>query len=285
MWTRRAPRRLRSPAGTPSGSKGLGLGPRGHLAARAPTSPAWPLPVSSVGRPGGAGRTLPHPPASLRCGPSPAPRPRSPGRGRAAPPSQDARGSAGAARASRPALALPNAVLQSSASSSGHFAKCSPNARCCVPSGATEQRRQGAGSALPDFGDRGAWPGIVGARGRRLAHSLRAGAAGPPARLLPPPGRPRACWPAALGAVAEAAHRAGWGLSGQLGDSTPLSSCSEGHKAPPPGPRPWPARALRESAGGTRGDAAPRGGSRKGRPAGLAGTSRGHPDPAAVPSA
>lgn len=58
---------------TGSGSEGLGFGPRGHLAVRGPMSPARPLPVPSVARPSGAGRTLP---ASLRRGPGRASRPR-----------------------------------------------------------------------------------------------------------------------------------------------------------------------------------------------------------------
>lgn len=53
-----------------SGSMGLELGPRGHLAARTPPSPAWPLPCPGSGAPPGPDR-----PSRLA---SPRPQPSSP---------------------------------------------------------------------------------------------------------------------------------------------------------------------------------------------------------------
>lgn len=99
---RAAPRAARAPGqATGSGLEGLGLRPWGHLAVRAPASPARPLPVPSVERP-----AEPDEPPGLAAprGPDRVPRPHSPspGLGRAAPPTPGRWGFGGAARTSRP---------------------------------------------------------------------------------------------------------------------------------------------------------------------------------------
>lgn len=142
------------------------------------------------------------------------------------------------------------------------------------------------GAAWPDCWEQGAgdvWPGIPeGAEGPSGIESGR----GPtihcrPQQLVPKPGH---CllWvalgragPVALCQAAEATGGAGWGLSGLEGlraavllqgrprgfPTRPAPLAGSGHQGNP--------------ARGTRGDAAPRGGSRKGRPARRAETSRG----------
>lgn len=183
---------------TGSSSKGHGFGPRCHLAARSPASPAWLLPVPSVGSSGGAGRpSRPRHTAARPGSRTSLVRPRDVQCSQR----QDARGSAG----SRGPVGLSPAQchLQSSARSPGHFAKCSPDARCCVPTRATERERRGAGSTRPDCGDPGRRVGDSGGvRGRGLTHSLRSRAVGLSSRAAassgPPPSE-RAGWPAALG--------------------------------------------------------------------------------------
>lgn len=211
---------------TGSGSEGLGFGPRGHLAVRGPMSPARPLPVPSVARPSGAGRTLP---ASLRRGPGPG----------LASLAQDvllrqrqgAGGLSGAVRADCP---QPCPVPFAEAGQL-RWALCKVQAEC------PELRaRQGAGSARPDCWERGLMARDI--RGARSQAGSFIELLSPQARPPPPPGSPRECWPAEFGAKAEATRRAGWGLSGRPGVSTLLGSYRVGHAAPvhPPPPAPLP---------------------------------------------
>lgn len=154
MWTRRAPRRLRFLAGPPA--------PVQRDVGSDPVSPGYccPLvpgltPTRALGRVGRVfWRGPTDPPGLAAPRPRRAPGPRSSGprtcsAANAKTPG-DLRGSRGMA-GFNPAQCR----LQSSARSEGHFAKCSPGARCCVPAGATERERRGAGSTRPYCGDRG----------------------------------------------------------------------------------------------------------------------------------
>lgn len=235
------------------------------LGARSPGSPGCPLPAAS-----------PHPRWRALAGPDGPSRP-SLLRGSAAPTSLPARdvqrrrrqGAPGARRGPRPcrlASALPGALDRAWASSAGHFAKCSPSGRRAVGSGEL-------GAAGPDCGERG--PG--GGRERPWAgHSFRIAAVGPRAGPLPPLGRPWACWPRGTRTLRRR-QRAEQGGVFRPGGSAPLCSCGGRPRGAPARPAPLAGLARRGNrARGTRGDAAPHGGGRKGRPAGLVGTSRGH---------
>lgn len=191
----------------------------------------------------------------------------------------------GRGRVARP-QPCPAPLTRAWASSAGHFAKCNQSAGNCEPAGAAGRWVGGARSRPLDCWERGAgdvWPGIPeGAEGPGGDESGR----GPtihcrPQPLVPKPGHcllwvaPGRAGPVALGQAAEAIGGAGWGLSGLEGlraavllqgrprgsPTRPAPLAGSGHQGNP--------------ARGTRGDAAPRGGSRKGRPARRAETSRG----------
>lgn len=279
MWTRRAPRRPRSRAGYRLRFRGTRSQTLGSPGCPLPRVPGPAPPRALGGAPRQDQMTLP---ASLRRGPDRVPRPHSPspGLGRAAPPTSGRWGFGGAARISRPQpcpapfaelCQAPLGTLQSAARVSGPA--CPPGCRVCPA------RLRGAGRMAGDSGDERPRAGSFIADRSSWSPSWAAASSRPPPGVL--------------------AHSSQGGGGGSARDGVGSFRLALGihdarlllgrpRGAPPPHPplpslRPWLARVPRESAGGTRGDAAPRRGGRKGRPAGLAGTSRGHPDPALHP--